>query len=430
MSPREERGLVIAALCKLSKTEGDWLVPSQSGGERIYRVNVEAQTCTCPDHQEAGQKCKHLYAVEFTIKREVHADGAVTETRSVTFTEKKVYRQVWPSYNAAQQTEKRRLQVLLADLCRHLPEPERGSKPGPKPHLVKDAVFAMAFKVYCGFSGRRFSCDLADAHKAGHTFKLIPGAKVSSFFENATYTPILTQLVQHSAAPLAVVDTEFATDSTGFSTSRFETWFDHKYGITRRRALWIKAHCAVGVKTNVVTAVRILEKDTADSPQLPDLVQTTRESFTVKEVSADAAYASLDNFDAVAHAGGTLFAAFKSSTTGAIGGLFEKMFRYFQYQQEEYMAHYHKRSNAESTFSAVKRKFGDAVMSKTDTAMKNEVLCKLLCHNLTCLIQEQETLGIVPLFWKNELADPAPAVAATCNAIAGPETQSAGLQRI
>jgi hypothetical protein len=34
--------------------------------------------------------------------------------------------------------------------------------------------------------------------------------------------------------------------------------------------------------------------------------------------------------------------------------------------------------------------------------MKNEVLCKILCHNLTCLIQEQETLGNVPIFWKDE----------------------------
>jgi len=56
--------------------------------------------------------------------------------------------------------------------------------------------------------------------------------------------------------------------------------------------------------------------------------------------------------------------------------------------------------------SAVKRKFGDSVISKTDTAMVNEVLCKFLCHNLTCLIQEQGTLGITPVFWKDEqLAD-------------------------
>jgi hypothetical protein len=25
-----------------------------------------------------------------------------------------------------------------------------------------------------------------------------------------------------------------------------------------------------------------------------------------------------------------------------------------------------------------------------------------LAHNLTCLIHEQETLGIVPIFWKDE----------------------------
>ncbi len=34
--------------------------------------------------------------------------------------------------------------------------------------------------------------------------------------------------------------------------------------------------------------------------------------------------------------------------------------------------------------------------------MVNEVLCKIICHNLSCLIMEQETLGIVPGFWKDE----------------------------
>ena len=35
------------------------------------------------------------------------------------------------------------------------------------------------------------------------------------------------------------------------------------------------------------------------------------------------------------------------------------------------------------------------------TAM-NELLRKVICHNLTCLIQEQESLGIVPVFWNDE----------------------------
>ena len=48
---------------------------------------------------------------------------------------------------------------------------------------------------------------------------------------------------------------------------------------------------------------------------------------------------------------------------------------------------YHKRSNVESTFSMIKAKFGDSLRSKCDVAMINEALCKILCHNVCCLIQ-------------------------------------------
>ncbi len=78
------------------------------------------------------------------------------------------------------------------------------------------------------------------------------------------------------------------------------------------------------------------------------------------------------------------------------------MLHYFRYKQAEFLEHYHQRSNVESTFSMVKRKFGDSVRSKTNTAMINEVLCKFLCHNLCVLIQEQSQLGIEPDFPKDD----------------------------
>lgn len=101
---------------------------------------------------------------------------------------------------------------------------------------------------------------------------------------------------------------------------------------------------------------------------------------------------------------------FKSNTTGATGGLFQKMYHYFLFKQEEYLAHDHKRSNVESSFSMMKRKFGDHVRSRDDAAMVNEVLCKVLCHNLCVLIQEQHELGIDPIFWKGPAAAQAVAV--------------------
>ncbi len=49
MNPREERGVLIAALCKLSQVDGKWVVPSQTGADKRYVVDAQAGTCTCPD---------------------------------------------------------------------------------------------------------------------------------------------------------------------------------------------------------------------------------------------------------------------------------------------------------------------------------------------------------------------------------------------
>ena len=78
------------------------------------------------------------------------------------------------------------------------------------------------------------------------------------------------------------------------------------------------------------------------------------------------------------------------------------MFWYFVMNREDFLAHYHQRSNAESTFSMIKAKFHDSVRSRTDAAMRNEVFCKFLCHNICCLIQAQCELGIEPVFWQDE----------------------------
>jgi hypothetical protein len=168
MTPREERGLVIAATSRLHRNkDGTWRVPSQTRTDAIfYTVNLETKACTCPDCTEGGFVCKHFHAATIVYKRDVLPDGTMIETKSVTLTERKVYKQNWPAYNLAQATEKKRLQVLLHDLCRNLPEREREKgRRGPKPHKPSDAVFAMAFKVYCGLSSRRFSCDLVEAHE-------------------------------------------------------------------------------------------------------------------------------------------------------------------------------------------------------------------------------------------------------------------------
>jgi hypothetical protein len=91
-----------------------------------------------------------------------------------------------------------------------------------------------------------------------------------------------------------------------------------------------------GVKTNIVTAVEILDRDAADCPQFKALVETTAKNFTIKEVPADKAYLSHDNLEMVERLGGTAYVPFKSnSVQGEAGRLWEKMFLYLHFRQEE-----------------------------------------------------------------------------------------------
>ena len=259
LTPRQQRGLELAATKKITRTGKVWVVPSQSG-HSPYVVTPEhgGYSCTCPDFELYGRPCKHAYAVEFVIKRETAPDGTVTETRAVRVT----YAQNWPAYNAAQVSEKETFCALLRDLVASVPQPEQ--KRGRPPLALADKLFAAGLKVYSTVSGRRFMTDLRHAAAAGHIAHVPHYNSVFNLFEDPAITDILRDLVTRSALPLASVETEFAVDSTGLGINRFYRHFTAKYGRELVSQDWVKLHATVGVKTNVITAVEVTDKDTHD----------------------------------------------------------------------------------------------------------------------------------------------------------------------
>jgi transposase len=400
MDLREQRGLELAATRSIQQKAGIWIVPSQAG-KGTYRVHLmpKIASCTCPDHETRRMDCKHIYAARFVMRREQNADGTTTVTESVTLTATKqtTYPQCWSAYNEAQTNEQDKFQSLLHDLCSGLVSAP--SKSG-RPRLpLSDAVFNIAFKVYSTVSQRRFMSDLREAHRRGYISKIPHFNSISNYLEKPELTNILQSFITQTSLPLKSVESDFAVDSSGFTTCRFTRWFDHKYGQVREQHDWVKCHLMVGVKTNVVTAVEIHGRHTNDSIVLPALAKSTAENFRIAEISADKGYASKSNAEAVSALGATPFISFASHHRGNGGGTWEKMYHYFQFRRSEFLQHYHKRSNVESAFSMMKRKFGDSLRSKTDVAMVNETLCKILCHNLVVLIHEMCELGIDPVFW-------------------------------
>ena len=126
MEERELKALEIAAKSKLTRKGTTWLVPSQSVRGAKYTVNPDPNgpECSCPDFECRKLRCKHIFAVEYTIEREQTADGETVVTESIKVT-RRTYSQNWPAYNTAQTQEKSELQALLYELCRSVPEPEQ-----------------------------------------------------------------------------------------------------------------------------------------------------------------------------------------------------------------------------------------------------------------------------------------------------------------
>jgi len=432
MDARELKGMQIAAAMPLKRDASGWIVPSQTGAG-TYRVaphptttykvaqgiepsppGVQPWACTCPDFELRNQPCKHVIAVQYTVRRmSIDLDGAiVTEEIKVTYT------QDWANYNRAQCAEKDMLLPMLADLCSTVHNPPRTGR--GRPRLPRsDMAYAVIAKVYAGLSARRFDSDVRDAKAKGLTATDPHYNSVLAYLADPEMTPVLERLVTLSALPLAGVEKDFAMDSTGFSTCNYVRWYDHKWGREQKRQDWVKLHATTGVITNVIASVTVTPnkgEGTSDSAQFPALLSKTAEHFTMREVSADKAYSSKAHLAAVEAVGATPFIPFRDNQIGVKGpqsSLFNvneiapgpeatawvRMYHYFSYQRDTFLSHYHRRSNVECTFSMIKRKFGGSLRCKSFEGQVNEVLAKVILHNLCVIISAVHEIGLeLPAF--------------------------------
>lgn len=393
---RQARGLALAKgkAKKIKPVAGStWLVPSAAGAAGGYVVDVEKGTCSCPDAEERGVKCKHQFAVMYIRQELAMPDGGVlvAETRVT-------YRQDWPRYNAAQVAEKDTVQALLRSLCEGIVDPPR--KNGRPPMPLAALVFAATMKIYSLMSGRRASSDIRASKERGHVEKAAHYNTISEHLARPDLTPLLKVLIAESALPLKAVESQFAVDATGFNTNTYSRWYDHKYGEEKRAQRWIKAHAMVGTKTHVITAVEVTESNVHDSPMLESVLAATAANFNVREVSADKAYLSNANLAMVEAVGAVPYVPFKSNSQGAGSAAWERLWHLYSLNREDFLGHYHRRSNVETVFSMVKRTLGASVRAKLPQAQVNEVLLKCLCHNLRVLVASIHELGIEPKFWR------------------------------
>ena len=311
----------------------------------------------------------------------------------------------WHYYNLAQVNEKHLFQQLLFDLCTNANDIPRIPGAGRSRLPMSDMLFAVVYKTYECLSGRRFMSDLKDAKHKGFLSRVPHFNSVFNYLDTDEMYVCLKELIHLSAMPLKDFEVNFAVDASGFSTGQFTRWMTYKYGRPQydSRIKWLKCHLMCGVSTNIVTSVEITDRFHSDHGQFEPLVEETSRHFDLHHVTADKAYLSQKNLRLVHDKGGMAFIPFKPNNR--LGGkdrdpVWKNMYHFFHLHQDKFLQYYHRRSNIESPFSMIKRKFGERLRSKTETAQVNEILCKVLCHNICCVIHAMYELGIDVKFLK------------------------------
>lgn len=383
--------------------EDKYLVPSQTLASGGYVVDVTAASCTCPDWAELGgvgrdHRCKHLWSVLILTHRVVMPDGTTVVSEKKVVLDRRDFRK----YNPAQREETPRARLLLKSLYEGVVQPPYQGNGRPSLPL-SDVLFGASMKVWGKLSARRAEGDAQEWKKLGYVQKVPHFNSILNFMDDPTVTPLLQVLIMETAAPLVAFEKEqaYAADGTGFATGVYGTWSENKHGVPKEKKhrKYIKTHVIAGTYTHAVTYVAPTDGHVSDMDMLPELVQQMAKRFPVKEVSADKGYLSKLNAEIIAKCGAVPYIMFRDNSTGTRGPEgWNSMWHSFSGDRDEYLRHYHRRSNVETVFHMVKAKFGERLMMRTRTAQFNEVLLKYVCHNISCLAMAFKTLGLDPKF--------------------------------
>mgnify|MGYP001561566721 FL=1 len=214
---------------------------------------------------------------------------------------------------------------------------------------------------------------------------------------------VLENLIEESSRPLAEIEHEFATDSTGIKTKLFSSWYSLrcKKEIKRRDHLTVHATC--GVKSTTVTALNVETKQGKDNLIMREHVDKTAKNFKVDEWSGDGTYWCKKNCSKIAAVGGIPYFKCKTGKTAWNGKqdghpAWKKMNLESIEHPKRYKKHYHKRSNIESVNMSKKMIHGEKVYSRLTPARINEETLRWINHNLNVLNRAKHEWNIIPKF--------------------------------
>ena len=288
----------------------------------------------------------------------------------------------WSEYNIGLCDEFRLFDTYLKELIGLIELPEQENRRGRKSLPLDEVIYATITKVAHQLSSRRGQ-GVIDADSIGD----YNYTATTKFLQNPDNSALLRELLHATAKPLVQIEESFSIDASGFSTRCYHEWCSEKWG-TKRTRDFVKCHIVTGNKSNIITDAVITDSSVADTSMFEELLNETAGTFNVKQFLADAGYLSNENYKKVAkiHADALIMFKKDSGVKGKCNAWRNAFLKFIQ-TPDEFYAEYWKRNNVETTFGAIKAKYGETLKSKILSAQINELYCKLIAYNISVIIK-------------------------------------------
>jgi hypothetical protein len=178
-----------------------------------------------------------------------------------------------------------------------------------------------------------------------------------------------------------------AVDSTGFDARPSSRYFAARCGRPGTQRRWPKLTAVIDTRTHQFLAASVVRGPRQDAPQLIPVVRRAVQNRPIDTLLADAGYDSEGNHAYCRRLGirATVIALnWRGSRKWPQSKYRRQMVRRFRTKPRgsRHKRVYGQRSQAESGFSRLKRRFGASVAATAYANQKTEILLKIIAHNI------------------------------------------------
>jgi hypothetical protein len=243
---------------------------------------------------------------------------------------------------------------------------------------------------YNSMSYRRAISDIKILYNEGLISEKISRTTLNDYSNNEKSIEVLERLIQLSATYFKETEDTLIVDSSWFSEKMYLGGYkkvhSDKMGLTYTR----KIHIGILKNSRVICYAKATAGIRHDCPVFKDILSNSVKLFDLKYCLGDAGYLSKDNYILCEDHGIKAFLNFKKNNTSSKGrsALWKQQIDIWRNKPKIWHESYRFRVLVESTFSTIKRKFGNYLRSKNQSSRDVEMLLKCLCYNL-CVISNR-----------------------------------------